>query len=57
MFEAIEKLLILQDRDRKIRRVTGELAHIEPERQTLKTKAATAQAELEQAKLRIRQIE
>ena len=57
MFEAIEKLLILQDRDRKIRRVTGELAHIEPERQTLKTKTATAQAELEHAKLRIRQIE
>jgi len=57
MFEAIEKLLILQDRDQKIRRVKGELAHIEPERQTLKTKAATAQAELEQAKLRVRQIE
>ena len=57
MFEAIEKLLILQDRDRKIRRVTGELAHIEPERQTLKTRTATAQADLEHAKLRIRQIE
>jgi predicted nucleic acid-binding Zn-ribbon protein len=57
MFEAIEKLLILQDRDRNIRRVTVELAHIEPERQTLKAKAATAQAQLEQAKLRIMQIE
>jgi uncharacterized protein len=57
MFEAIEKLLILQDRDRKIGRVKGELAHIEPERQTLKTKAAVAQAQLEQAKLRIMQIE
>ena len=57
MFEAIEKLLILQDRDQRIRRVKGELAHIEPERQTLKSKSATAQADLEQAKLRIRQIE
>ena len=57
MLETIEKLLILQDRDRKIRRVQGELAHIEPERQTLKAKAATAQAELENAKLRIKQIE
>ena len=57
MFEAIEKLLILQDRDRKIRRVKSELAHIEPERQTLKAKAATAEAQLENAKLRIRQIE
>jgi uncharacterized protein len=57
MFEAIEKLLILQDRDRKIGRVKGELAHIEPERQTLKAKAATAQTQLEQAKLRIMHIE
>ena len=57
MLETIEKLLILQDRDQKIRRVQGELAHIEPERQTLKAKAATAQAELENAKLRIKQIE
>jgi uncharacterized protein len=57
MFEAIEKLLILQDRDRKIGRVKVELAHIEPERQTLKTRAATAQTQLEQAKLRIMQIE
>ena len=57
MHEAIEKLLILQDRDGKIRRVKGELTHIEPERQALKAKAAHAQAELEQAKLRIRQIE
>ena len=57
MFETIEKLLILQDRDRKIRRVNAELAHLEPERQTLKAKSATAQAQLENAKLRIMQIE
>jgi uncharacterized protein len=57
MLDTIEKLLILQDRDQKIRREQGELARIEPERQTLKAKAATAQTELENAKLRVKQIE
>jgi predicted nucleic acid-binding Zn-ribbon protein len=57
MLEAIEKLLILQDRDRKIRRLEAELANIEPERQTLKIKFTTAQAQLEQGKQRVKQIE
>ncbi len=57
MLEAIEKLLILQDRDRKIRRVQAELANIEPERQTLKGKTASTQAALEAGKLRLRQTE
>ena len=57
MLEAIEKLLVLQDRDRKIRRVQAELAHIEPERQTLKGKSSTAQANLDAGKLRAKQIE
>ena len=57
MLETIEKLLVLQDRDQKIRRIRGELAHIEPERQNLKAKATAAQAALENAKLRIMQIE
>lgn len=57
MLEAIEKLLILQDRDRKIRRAQAELANIEPERQTLKGKTASTQAALEAGKLRLRQIE
>jgi len=57
MLETIEKLLILQDRDQRIRRMQGELAHIEPERQGLKTKAAAAQAGLESAKLRVKQLE
>ena len=57
MLEAIEKLLILQDRDRKIRRVQAELAHIEPERQTLKSKSSSAQANLDAGKLRAKQIE
>jgi len=57
MQESIEKLLILQDRDEKIRREQGELARIEPERQMLKAKATAAQTGLENAKLRIKQIE
>ena len=44
MLESIEKLLILQDRDKQIRRVRTELAQIGPERQVLKTKASGAQA-------------
>src|SRR5258706_1970292 len=57
MLETIENLLILQDRDRKIRRTKAELAEIEPERQTLKAKTAGAQAALESAKTRVKQIE
>jgi predicted nucleic acid-binding Zn-ribbon protein len=57
MLDTIEKLLILQDRDRNIRRVQGELAHIEPERQSLKAKLAGTQTQLENAKLRVRQAE
>ena len=57
MHDTIEKLLILQDRDRRILQEQGELSRIEPERQMLKAKAANAQAELENAKLRVKQIE
>ncbi len=57
MLETIEKLLILQDRDQRIRREEGELARIEPERQMLRAKAAKAQTDLENAKLRVKQIE
>jgi hypothetical protein len=57
MFETIEKLLILQDRDRKIRRFRGELAHIEPERQALKAKFVAAQAGLEAAKTKVKELE
>jgi len=57
MLDTIEKLLILQDRDQKMRRVQGELARIAPDRQSLKAKASAAQAELENAKLRIKQVE
>jgi uncharacterized protein len=57
MLEVIEKLLILQDRDRKIRRIQAELAHIEPERQTLKSKASGTQTNLDAGKQRVKQIE
>ena len=57
MQEIIEKLLVLQDRDRKIVRVTQELAHIGPERESLKAKAASTQGALDAAKLRVKQIE
>jgi uncharacterized protein len=57
MLEVIEKLLILQDRDRKIRQVQGELDQIDPERQGLKAKLNSVQGSLEAAKLRTKQIE
>src|SRR5258708_4391065 len=57
MLDTIEKLLILQERDRQILRMENELAHIEPERQMLAAKAAGAQTSLEAAKLQGRQIE
>jgi predicted nucleic acid-binding Zn-ribbon protein len=57
MSDTIEKLLILQDRDRKIRRVKEELAHIEPERQMLRSKVSGAQTRLDAAKLRVKQAE
>jgi hypothetical protein len=57
MQEIIEKLLILQDRDRRLLRVNQELAHIGPEREGLRTRAAATQHALEAAKLRGKQIE
>ncbi|MGH7952953.1 MAG: zinc ribbon domain-containing protein [Limisphaerales bacterium] len=57
MFDTIEKLLILQDRDRKLHRVQAELAHINPERESLRAKAASTQSQLESAKTRGKQTE
>jgi hypothetical protein len=57
MQEIIEKLLILQDRDRKLLRVSQELAHLGPERENLRHRAATTQSQLEAAKLRVKQLE
>ncbi len=57
MLESIEKLLILQDRDRKISQIKDELARIDPERQLLQARAASTQASLDAGKLRGKQIE
>jgi hypothetical protein len=57
MLETIEKLLILQERDRRILRVSQELAHLGPERANLCARATTTQHSLEAAKLRVKQIE
>ena len=57
MIESVEKLLILQERDLRIGHVEGELSGIGPQEQTLRAAAATAQAEVDQAKGRLRQIE
>ena len=57
MLEMIEKLLILQDRDRTISRVQQELTHIPPERESLRAKAAATQSQLEAAKNRVKHTE
>jgi uncharacterized protein len=57
MQDIIEKLLVLQDRDRKIVRLTQELTHIAPERDGLRLKAASTQTQLDAAKTRVKQIE
>jgi uncharacterized protein len=57
MMEVIEKLLILQDRDRRLRRLQAEVARLEPERHELKEKAAAAQTLLETTKTRLKQLE
>jgi predicted nucleic acid-binding Zn-ribbon protein len=57
MLEAIEKLLVLQDRDRQILHLQGELDRIEPQRQMLNSRAAGAQTSLDAAKNRAKHIE
>ena len=57
MLEAIEKLLVLQDRDRQILRVRTELNGLGPERQALQTRADATHAALEAAKLKGKQTE
>lgn len=57
MLEVIEKLLILQDRDRKISRVKAELGNVGPERQALLGRLAGSQTALDAAKHKVKQIE
>jgi len=57
MLEAIEKLLILQDRDLRIERLEGELAQIPAQRAALQGKTSSSQAALEAAKKHVMEIE
>lgn len=57
MQDVIEKLLTLQDRDRRLLRVKEQLARVAPERQMLQEKAAGAKSGLDTAKTRLKQNE
>jgi len=57
MLPVIENLLVLQDRDRKVMRVEAELANIGPERTSFENRAKQAQARLDLAKNKVKQIE
>ena len=57
MLDAIEKLLILQDRDWKVLHLQVELDALGPQRQMIQTRAAVAHAALEAAKVRGRHLE
>ena len=57
MLPVIEKLLVLQDRDRNILRVREELERIAPERAELQTRISTSQTQLDAARLRVKQLE
>ena len=57
MLNVLEKLLILQDRDRKITRLQSELANVEPERQSFQSRVTASQTHLEAVRLRQRQLE
>jgi len=57
MLEALEQLLILQDRDRQLLRVREELAQLEPQRAALRERLETARQTLEEARQRLRQLE
>jgi hypothetical protein len=57
MLEALEKLLILQDRDRKISLLGSELAQLGPQRRGAQIKLAGLESALETARLKVRQLE
>jgi uncharacterized protein len=57
MQDIIEKLLTLQDRDRRLLRVKDQLARVGPERQMLQDKAAGAKAGSDAVKTNIKQVE
>jgi len=57
MQQIIEKLLILQDRDRRIMNTRDQLARLQPEREAFQGQAAATQAGLDAVKLKSKQVE
>jgi uncharacterized protein len=57
MQDIIEKLLILQDRDRRILHIREQLARLQPEREIYQGKAAATQAGLDAVKTKSKQVE
>jgi predicted nucleic acid-binding Zn-ribbon protein len=57
MQQVIEKLLILQDRDRRILQTREQLARVQPERESFQSRAAATQAGLESVKTKSKQVE
>ena len=57
MQHIIEKLLTLQDRDRRILHIREQLARVEPERQLFQSRSTSAQSALDSAKLKVKQAE
>lgn len=57
MLPVIENLLILQDRDRKILTLLDELAHVGPERESLRSSLSSNQAALDAAKQKVMHLE
>ena len=57
MQQVIEKLLILQERDRRILHIREQLARVQPEREAMEGKAASTQASLDAVKARAKQVE
>lgn len=57
MLEALEKLLVLQERDRRLLRLRAELADVEPQRRLVLTRRTTAEQEFEKSKLLGNQLE
>ncbi len=57
MLEVIEKLLILQDRDRRVAHLEAELGVLGPQRHGLQSKAEAAQTALDAAKFQVKHLE
>ncbi|HSH93651.1 MAG TPA: C4-type zinc ribbon domain-containing protein [Roseimicrobium sp.] len=57
MLPVLEKLLILQDRDRKIIHAQAELSGIGPQRQMLQDRLAANQKQMDLAKTQVKQLE